>query len=552
MPQKLSESNVWKKLTQHRKSFENTSLAKSFESSSQRHTQFSLNAASLHLDYSKNLINQESLSLFEQLASQQHFDQARASLKNGDKINASENRSALHTALRDTRDQALYIDEQDIRKDIRDVQQQMTQFVEKIHAGKLLGGTGKVIRDVVNIGIGGSYLGPKMVTQALKPYWHKAVSCHFLANIDGSTLHTALENLNPETTLFIVASKSFNTLETQKNAIAAREWLNQLPALQSATDKHFIAISSNISKAVEFGIAEENIFPMWDWVGGRYSLWSAIGLPIAIAVGMGNFQALLDGAHSMDEHFFTAPPSENMPFIMGMLQIWYSNFFDAQSQAVIPYDHSLRFLPEHLQQLEMESCGKSVTKEGLALNWRTGCSIWGGAGTNGQHAYHQLLHQGTEFIPVDFIFPLKTHYPVNDHHAHLIANCLSQSRALMTGKSLEQAMAELKLDGKDEATAKQIAPHKVILGNRPSNTLVLEQVTPFSVGALVALYEHKVFSQSVILDINAFDQWGVELGKQMGNEIYQSLSSSEPQENSPYDSSTRDLIQRFKDANVQN
>ena len=550
MPQKLSESSAWKKLEQHRQNIANTSLTELFESSSLRHTQFALNAAGLHLDYSKNLINQETLSLFEQLASQQRFNDARASLKNGAKVNKSEGRPALHTALRDTSDQPFYVNKHDIRKDIRDTQQQMTQFVNQIHKGKLLGGTGKVIRDVVNIGIGGSYLGPKMVTQALKPYWHKAVNCHFLANIDGSTLHTALENLDPETTLFIVASKSFSTLETQKNAIAAREWLYQVPALKSATDKHFIAISSNISKAVEFGIAEKNIFPMWDWVGGRYSLWSAIGLPIAIAVGMDNFRALLDGAHSMDEHFFTAPASKNMPFIMGMLQIWYSNFFGAQSQAVIPYDHSLRFLPEHLQQLEMESCGKSVTKEGLPINWRTGCSIWGGAGTNGQHAYHQLLHQGTEFIPVDFIFPLESHYPVNDHHAQLIANCLSQSRALMTGKSLEQAMIELKREGKDYDAAKQIAPHKVIPGNRPSNTLVLEKVTPFSVGALIALYEHKVFSQSVILDINAFDQWGVELGKQMSSEIYQALSIPVPQESSPYDTSTADLIQRFRDANV--
>ncbi|MBL4607580.1 MAG: glucose-6-phosphate isomerase, partial [Pseudomonadales bacterium] len=395
----------------------------------------------------------------------------------------------------------------------------------------------------------GSYLGPKMVVEALAPYQQKNINCHFVANIDGSEITEVLKKLTPETTLFIVASKSFSTQETLLNAIVARQWINQNPLLKTAVDKHFIAVTSNISSAIEFGIAEDNIFPMWDWVGGRYSLWSTIGLPIAITLGMDNFQALLDGANEMDEHFFTEPPQNNMPFLLAAVQIWYNNFFDAHSQAVIPYDYYLRSLPEYLQQLEMESNGKCVDRAGIPLDYRSGSAIWGGPGTNGQHAYHHLFHQGTQFIPVDFILPMTTHNPVNDHHAMLVSSCLSQSRAMLVGKTLAQATQELQQQGLSEEEINKLAPHKVIPGNRPSNTLTMKQLTPSSLGALIALYEHKVFAQSVIWDINAFDQWGVELGKKIGGEIYQTLSS--PNKIPDYDDSTNQLIARFKAAKQQ-
>lgn len=547
MPTRLSRAITWKKLHQHQKKIATSTLCELFSKSSHRAHSFSLEAAGLHLDYSKNLITTETLDLFQALAQELGFDAARKSLREGEPINHTENRPALHTALRDKHNSPIYVKDIDIRNEISSATKKMTAFVNQLHQGSLLGGSGKKIRDVVNIGIGGSYLGPKMVVEALTPYHQNKVQCHFVANIDGSEISETLRELRPETTLFIVASKSFGTQETLYNAIAAREWICQNPQLKAAIDKHFVAVSSNIAAASDFGIAENNIFPMWDWVGGRYSLWSNIGLPIAIAIGMDNFQALLDGAHEMDEHFFTAEPRNNMPFVLAMLQIWYNNFFAAHSQAVIPYDYYLRSLPEYLQQLEMESNGKRVDRAGRPLDYPSAYAIWGGPGANGQHAYHQLFHQGTQFIPADFIFPLTTHNPVNAHHAMLIANCLSQSRAMLVGKTLEQATDELRQQGLSQKEADKLAPHKVIPGNRPSNTLTMDKLTPSSLGALIALYEHKVFAQSVIWDINAFDQWGVELGKKIGNEIYQSLSG--PEQSSDYDDSTNQLIKRFKKAN---
>ncbi len=547
MPTRLSSAITWKKLHQHQKEIATSTLCELFSTSSQRAHSFSLEAAGLHLDYSKNLITKETLDLFQALAQELGFDAARKSLREGEPINHTENRPALHTALRDKRNPPIYVKDSNISNEISSAKKQMAVFVKQLHQGKVVGGSGKIIRDVVNIGIGGSYLGPKMVVEALTPYQQNKVQCHFVANIDGSEIVETLKKLHPEITLFIVASKSFGTQETLHNAIAAREWICQHPQLKTSVDKHFVAVSSNIAAASDFGIAESNIFPMWDWVGGRYSLWSTIGLPIAIAIGMDNFQALLDGAHEMDEHFFTAEPQDNMPFILAMLQIWYNNFFSAHSQAVIPYDYYLRSLPEYLQQLEMESNGKRVDRAGRALDYPSAYAIWGGPGTNGQHAYHQLFHQGTQFIPVDFIFPLTTHNPVNSHHAMLIANCLSQSRAMLVGKTLEQATDELLQQGHSQEEADKLAPHKVIPGNRPSNTLTMDKLTPSSLGALIALYEHKVFAQSVIWDINAFDQWGVELGKKIGDEIYQSLS--DPKQSSDYDDSTNQLIKRFKRSN---
>lgn len=547
MSTSLSHSFAWKELLQHRQTFINTDLNTLFQQSALRAHDFSLSVAGIHLDYSKNLITSESLRLFNALAKQQHFDAARLALQQGEKINNTEHRPALHIALRDRVTPSLYIDDVDVINEIKLAQIQMTQFVEALHQGRVHGATGKTITDVVNIGIGGSYLGPKLVVEALQPFWQPQVNCHFIANIDGSESREVLKKLRPETTLFIVASKTFSTQETLSNARLARDWLSRHLGFE-AIDNHFVAVSSNNEAARAFGIKEKNIFPMWDWVGGRYSLWSTIGLPIAIAVGMEHFQQLLDGAHAMDQHFLLAPPTENMPFLLAMLQIWYGNFFGAQSQAIIPYDFYLRSLPEYLQQLEMESNGKRVNQKGDVLEEQTGCVIWGGPGTNGQHAYHQLLHQGTLFIPVDFIFSLKTHNPVNNHHALLVANCLSQSRALMVGKTLEQATDELIKKGLSAQEAQALAPHKVIPGNRPSNTLVMEELNPTTLGALIALYEHKVFSQSVIWGINAFDQWGVELGKQLSADIYQAMSQKEDV-SAHVDASTAHLLKLFKDAN---
>lgn len=546
MSSSLLQSSVWKALQQHQHALRDTRLECLFSQSAARVRDFSLSAAGIHLDYSKNLITADSMKLFEDLARQQGFDEARLALLSGERVNNTEQRPALHMALRDSLLSSKWVDGVDIAHEIKQTQAQMRQFVECLHQGELRGATGKAITDVVNIGIGGSYLGPKLVIEALQPFWQSQVRCHFIANIDGSESVEVLKNLRPETTLFIVASKTFSTQETLHNARAARAWLAQHLGATKDLDAHFVAVTGNTKAACAFGIRETAIFPMWDWVGGRYSLWSAIGLPIAIAVGMENFQRLLAGAQTMDQHFLEAPVTHNMPFLLAILQLWYANFFGAQSQAIIPYDYYLRSLPEYLQQLEMESNGKGVNKAGEALNVQTGGVIWGGPGTNGQHAYHQLLHQGTALIPVDFIFSLKTHNPLNEHHALLIANCLSQSRALMVGKTLEQAQAELLNKGCSEQVVRTLAPHKVIPGNRPSNTLVLDELNPNTLGALIALYEHKVFTQSVLWGINAFDQWGVELGKQLSDDIYRVMARDE--NGAHLDASTSHLINLFKNA----
>jgi glucose-6-phosphate isomerase len=421
----------------------------------------------------------------------------------------------------------------------------MTELVGRIHSGLWRGYSDKPITDVVNIGIGGSFLGPQLVSEALRPFTQRGVRCHYLANIDGSEFRELTARLDAETTLFIVSSKSFSTLETLKNALAARDWYLALGGPEVELHKHFIAVTSNQAAAIEFGIKAENIFPMWDWVGGRYSLWSAIGLPIALAIGISNFKELLAGAYAMDKHFTQAPLAENMPVLMALLGIWYGNFWGAKSQVILPYDHYLRNFTKHLQQLDMESNGKSVRQDGSPVDFSTGPVIWGGVGCNGQHAYHQLLHQGTELIPADFIVPVNSFSPLADHHQWLFANCLSQSQALMQGKTHAEAEAELRGKGLDEDEVQRLAPHKVIAGNRPSNILVLNRIAPFNLGALVALYEHKVFVQSAIWGTNAFDQWGVELGKEMGQGVYQRLTG---QLDTPAsDASTEGLIQHFRE-----
>ncbi|WPC05824.1 glucose-6-phosphate isomerase [Pseudomonas benzenivorans] len=535
---------AWQALQDHRARLQNFSMREAFNSDPERFDRLSLSSCGLFLDYSKNLITGETRDLLVRLARDCGLQRAIDALFDGEAVNASENRPALHTALRRPIGDRVLVDGVDVMPEVHRVLHQMTELVGKVHDGLWRGYSEKPITDVVNIGIGGSFLGPQLVSEALLPFAQRGVRCHYLANIDGSSFHELAARLRAETTLFIVSSKSFGTLETLKNAQAARRWYLAQGGSEAELYRHFIAVTSNQEAAVAFGIHEENILPMWDWVGGRYSLWSAIGLPIAMSIGMSNFKELLSGAYSMDQHFREAPFEQNMPVLLALLGIWYGNFWSAQTQAILPYDHYLRNITKHLQQLDMESNGKRVLQDGAPAPCATGPVIWGGVGCNGQHAYHQLLHQGTLLIPADFIVPVVSYNPVADHHQWLYANCLSQSQALMRGKTLEEAEAELRAQGLDEDEVRRLAPHKVIPGNRPSNTLVLERVSPRRLGALVALYEHKVFAQSAIWGINAFDQWGVELGKELGKNVYSRLLGAE--QSTAEDQSTQGLIDFFR------
>ncbi|WP_122544673.1 glucose-6-phosphate isomerase [Pseudomonas viridiflava] len=543
-PSDVTALPAWQALSEHRKAMQDFSMREAFNADPQRFSEFTLSSAGLFLDYSKNLITTETRDLLVSLANEVGLKDAIKAQYDGELVNSSEGRPALHTALRRPVGDKLKVNGVDVIPDVHRVLNQMTELVGRIHDGLWRGYTEKPITDVVNIGIGGSFLGPELVSEALVAYAHKGVRCHYLANIDGSEFHELSMKIRAETTLFIVSSKSFNTLETLKNAQAARAWYLAQGGSEAELHRHFIAVSSNNAAAVAFGIREENIFPMWDWVGGRYSLWSAIGLPIALAIGMSNFKELLSGAYTMDQHFQSAPFEKNMPVLLALLGVWYGNFWNAQSHAILPYDHYLRNITKHLQQLDMESNGKSVRQDGTPVSTDTGPVIWGGVGANGQHAYHQLLHQGTQMIPADFIVPIVSFNPVSDHHQWLYANCLSQSQALMMGKTKSEAEAELREKGMAEDEMQKLAPHKVIPGNRPSNTLVVERISPRRLGALVAMYEHKVFVQSVVWGTNAFDQWGVELGKEMGKAVYHRLTggTEEPAD----DASTQGLINYFR------
>ena len=543
-PQDVTALPAWQALKDHRQAMQDFSMREAFNADPQRFNQFTLSSCGLFLDYSKNLINAQTRDLLVNLANEVDLKGAIKALFDGEIVNTSEQRPALHTALRRPVGDKLSVNGVNVMPEVHKVLNQITDLVGRIHDGLWRGYTEKPITDVVNIGIGGSFLGPELVSEALLSYAQKGVRCHYLANIDGSEFHELTQKLRAETTLFIVSSKSFNTLETLKNAQAARAWYLAQGGSEAELYLHFIAVSSNNAAAVAFGIREENIFPMWDWVGGRYSLWSAIGLPIALAIGMSNFKELLSGAYTMDQHFQTAPFEQNMPVLLALLGVWYGNFWGAQSHAILPYDHYLRNITKHLQQLDMESNGKSVRQDGTPVSTDTGPVIWGGVGCNGQHAYHQLLHQGSQPIPADFIVPIVSFNPVADHHQWLYANCLSQSQALMLGKTLPEAEAELREKGMSEDQVHKLAPHKVIPGNRPSNTLVVERISPRRLGALVAMYEHKVFVQSVVWGINAFDQWGVELGKELGKGVYNRLVGSD--ETNADDPSTQGLINYFR------
>lgn len=538
----LTQSTTWKALAAHSQQIPH--MRELFAGDPARFSNMSLSTCGLFLDYSKNRATPETLNLLLTLAQEAKLDAKIKAMFAGDIINTTEKRAVLHTALRSTADQSIIAEGQDIVPEVQQTLNKMQQFVTSVTSGQWKGYTGKAITDIVSIGIGGSFLGPKIVSQALRPYWITGLNCHFVANVDGTSISEKLKLLDPETTLFIMSSKSFGTQETLTNTLTAKAWFLAKGGSQSDVAKHFVAVTSNVAKATEFGIDAANIFPMWDWVGGRYSLWSAIGLPIALLIGMDNFRSLLKGAHQMDTHFATAPLAENMPVIMGLFSLWYGNFFNAQSHVVLTYDHYLRGLPAYFQQLDMESNGKSVTLNGTHVDYSTGPVIWGGEGTNGQHAYHQLLHQGTALIPADFIMPLQSHNPIGEHHDQLASNCFGQTQALMQGRTLDEALAELSKSNLSDEKKLLIAKHKVMPGNKPSNTLLMDKLTPETLGALIALYEHRTFVQGAIWDINSFDQWGVELGKTLGNDVLARIGAD--QEATALDASSNGLINLYR------
>lgn len=527
----------WEKLKSLALSWDEN-LTNLFAKDPKRAEKYSLSVGQIFLDFSKNHIDEDIFEALCEIANDAKLPAWIQALYSGDLVNNTEHRPALHTALRTPE-----LCPSEKQAEVKAALEKVESLVNEVHTGQWLGHTGKAITDVVNIGIGGSDLGPRMVVTALKAFKNKSLEVHFAANIDGADLADQLEALNPETTLFVIASKSFSTLETRENALAARRWLLNFGCKHEQLQHHFVAVSSNISAAIEFGISENNILPMWSWVGGRYSLWSAIGLPIAFALGFDNFRRLLDGAAVMDRHFHDAPLKENMPAVLALLTFWYSSTQGYESQAILPYAQRLNRLPAYLQQLDMESLGKRVNHNGNPLDYNSGLILWGTEGTNGQHSFHQLLHQGTRKVLVDFIASIKPMSGLDSHHHYLSANCIGQSQALLAGKSFEQAYEELLESGKTEDEARKIAPHKVIPGNRSSNTLLLEQLTPESLGSLIALYEHKVYCLGVLWDLNPFDQWGVELGKQLGMKIYPALTSGECPDS--WDSSTRSLIAKL-------
>ncbi len=543
--QENTQSNSLTALAQHYEQAQHWQLATLFDSDAKRFDRFSLDAAGLFLDFSKNHINEHTLTLLTDWARACKLEEKRDAMFRGDAINTTEQRAVLHTALRLPANAKCMLEGKDINQDIQSVLARIDAFSEAIRSGSWKGYNGKRITDIVNIGIGGSDLGPAMTCAALRPFVQADLRLHFLSNVDGHDIEAKLSGLHPETTLFIIASKTFTTQETMLNAHAARNWFLQQGSLASLA-QHFVAVSTNAKAVKEFGIDTTNMFPFWDWVGGRYSIWSAIGLPLAIAIGMQQFREFLAGAHAMDVHFQQAPLERNMPVLLALIATWYRQFFHTSSQLIAPYHQDLQLFPTYLQQLEMESNGKRVTRLGKAVNTPTAPIIWGSAGTNGQHAYFQLLHQGTDVIPVDFITALKPSHTHHQQHQALLANCFAQSEALMRGKSEEEVRADMQAQQQPEEKISALLAHKHFPGNRPSNTLLLEKLTPTALGALIALYEHKVFIQGVLWDINSYDQWGVELGKVLANRI---LSELEPQAQiGKHDSSTSGLIAKARQA----
>jgi glucose-6-phosphate isomerase len=540
----LTGSASWRALARHAEIMAGKHLRDLFASDPDRFARFSLRLDDLLLDYSKNRITEETLRLLLDLARQADLEGWRDRMFAGDRINTTEQRAVLHVALRNRSNRKVLFDGQDVMPAVNAVLARMTDFSERVRGGAWRGHTGATITDVINIGIGGSDLGPLMVCEALKPYQRADLRPHFVSNVDGAHLAHALAGLDPARTLFIVASKTFTTQETMTNAASARAWLVERLGDQSAVGRHFVAVSTNAKAVAEFGIDTGNMFEFWDWVGGRYSLWSAIGLPITLAIGFARFEELLAGAHAMDEHFRSAPLERNLPVILGLLGAWYRNFMGAGSHAVLPYDQHLHRLPAYLQQGDMESNGKSVQRDGQAVDYDTGPIIWGEPGTNGQHAFYQLIHQGTELIPADFLAAAESLTPLGDHHDKLLANFFAQPEALAFGKTEGQARAELEREGLQGEALEALVPHKLFAGNRPSNAILYRRLDPMTLGRLIALYEHKIFTQGVLWNINSFDQWGVELGKQLAKVILPELAGAAPV--ASHDPSTNGLINHMK------
>jgi len=539
----FSKTQSFKYLTDHFQSLKEMKMRDLFAEGLNRFDQFSIRFEDILLDYSKNRITRDTRGLLIELAKECGLQEAIEAMFNGETINETEGRAVLHTALRNPERSGLMHDGHDILPDIHEVLDQMKRFSEQVISGEWKGGTGKAIEHIVNIGIGGSDLGPVMVTEALKPYSNH-LQLHFVSNVDGTHIAETLKKIDPETTLFMIASKTFTTQETMANAFSARQWFLDNGGTDASVARHFVAISTNEKGVREFGIDPENMFGFWDWVGGRYSLWSAIGLSICCSVGFNNFRELLAGAHAMDKHFRSSEFDQNIPVILALLGVWYNNFFGAESQAILPYDQYMHRFAAYFQQGDMESNGKSTDRNGRSVDYQTGPIIWGEPGTNGQHAFYQLIHQGSKLIPCDFIAPAQTHNPLGEHHTLLLSNFFAQTEALMNGKTHDEVVAELKASGKSADQIGELAPFKVFEGNRPTNSILVKKITPHVLGSLIAMYEHKIFVQGVIWNVFSFDQWGVELGKQLAGQILPELRTDA--EIDTHDSSTNGLINAYK------
>ena len=544
----INQSPIWQSLNQHKKDIESISLREMFKSDPNRFNHFHIQFNDLLLDYSKHRISKETISLLVKLAKEADVEGWRNRMFEGEKINSTEHRAVLHTALRNQNISPIISDGEDVMPKIKNVLKKMRRFSEEVRSGQWKGFTGKTITSVINIGIGGSDLGPAMVCQALKAYGSKTITPYFVSNVDGADLSQALEKCNPETTLFIIASKTFTTQETMTNAFSARDWFLKAAKDNQHIKKHFVALSTNQHAVSQFGIDTENMFEFWDWVGGRYSLWSAIGLSIALYIGMDGFEDLLKGGFEMDEHFKTAPIEQNIPMMMGLLGVWYINFFDFPTHAILAYDQGLSKLAPYLQQADMESNGKFINRDGEHIDFHTGPVIWGEVGTNGQHAFYQLLHQGTEIVPADFIMPIESQYALgkdgNEHHKILLSNFIAQTQSLMLGKTYNEARAEIEKQGYEGEDIESFIPQKTFEGNRPTSSILFKKLTPKTLGQIIAMYEHKIFTQGIIWNINSFDQWGVEYGKQIAKQVLPKLSEKTPTDN--FDSSTNGLINYIK------
>jgi glucose-6-phosphate isomerase len=540
----LTDLPAWKALKEHHHELTSLHMRDLFAREPKRFERFSLHFEDILFDYSKNLITEKTVSLLMELARKAGLAKKIEAMFSGEKINVTEGRAVLHIALRNRSNRPILVDGKDVMPEVNRVLEKMRVFSESVRKGKWEGYTGKSITDVVNIGIGGSDLGPKMVTMALAHYAKPGLRSHFVSNVDGTDIAETLKVVNPETTMFLIASKTFTTQETMTNAHSARAWFLAKAKDEAHVEKHFVALSTNEAGVVKFGINPDNMFEFWDWVGGRYSLWSAIGLSIALSIGMDRFEELLSGAHKVDEHFRTEPFEKNIPVIMGLLGIWYNNFFDAESHAILPYDQYMSRFPAYFQQGDMESNGKSVTRDGKWIDYSTGPIIWGEPGTNGQHAFYQLIHQGTKLIPCDFLVPARTLNPLGEHHAILISNFLAQTEALMKGKTEEEVRTELAASGISGEEFEKLVPARTFKGNKPSNSFLFRELTPETLGSLIALYEHKIFTQGVIWNVNSFDQMGVELGKQLAKAVLPELEGEK--QITSHDSSTNGLINYYK------